>query len=237
MTYGEGVTTSVAQVVGAGARKLRLGAGVTLEEMAKAANSYGLPWTSGRVGDFEAGRVAPSLPTLLAAAAALSHVIGRPVSLADLFAGKERVQINDSLSLDTSALRAILSGEQVLTKLAPLKMPTLSAEEERRLRERSRELTDAVLMDILNDTILTSLAAPELRREVLRDFSESDVRMCKSLGVQRELGAAAMAALWGRTFTAERNHRAGPAANAQKRGQVSRQLKAELQGALHDGHH
>jgi hypothetical protein len=46
-----------------------------------------LPWTSGRVGDFEAGRTAPSLPTLIAAAAALGDAIGRPVSLAELVAG------------------------------------------------------------------------------------------------------------------------------------------------------
>jgi hypothetical protein len=72
-------------------------------------------------------------------------------------------------------------------------------------------------------------------RGLLRDFSESDARMCKNIGVDQVLGAAAMAALWRRTFTAERDHRAGPDANAQRRGQISRQLKAELQEVINDG--
>lgn len=37
-----------------------------------------------------------------------------------------------------------------------------------------------------------------------------------------------MAKLWGRTFNAERDDRAGPDPNAQRRGQISRKLKAEL---------
>jgi hypothetical protein len=44
-----------------------------------------------------------------------------------------------------------------------------------------------------------------------------------------------MAALWRRTFTAERDNRAGPDANAQRRGQISRQLKADLQEVINDG--
>jgi hypothetical protein len=75
---------------------------------------------------------------------------------------------------------------------------------------------------------------PDLRREVLRDFNESDARMCKNIGVDQVLGAAAMAALWRRTFTAERDNRAGPDANAQRRGQISRQLKADLQEVIND---
>jgi hypothetical protein len=76
---------------------------------------------------------------------------------------------------------------------------------------------------------------PDLRRDVLRDLNESDARMCKNIGVDQVLAAAAMAALWCRTFTAERDHRAGPDANAQRRGQISRQLKADLQEVINDG--
>ena len=46
---------------------------------------------------------------------------------------------------------------------------------------------------------------------------------------------AAMAKLWKRTFVAERDRRAGPDANAQRKGQISRQLKAQLEKALSDG--
>ena len=57
---------------------------------------------------------------------------------------------------------------------------------------------------------------------------ESDMRMCKSIGVDLGTGAAAMAKLWGKPFSAERDSRAEPGANAQRKGQISRQLKAEL---------
>jgi hypothetical protein len=76
---------------------------------------------------------------------------------------------------------------------------------------------------------------PKLRARVLGDFVESDERMCKRIGVEPDIGAAAMANRWRRTFTAERDRRAGPDANAQRRGQISRQLQAELQKALSDG--
>jgi hypothetical protein len=61
--------------------------------------------------------------------------------------------------------------------------------------------------------------------------------MCKRIGVDSHVGSAAMAELWGRSFSSERDHRAGTDANAQKRGQISRRLKAELQKAISDGHY
>jgi hypothetical protein len=42
--------------------------------------------------------------------------------------------------------------------------------------------------------------------------------------------------LWnGRTFGEERNQRAGPDANQQKKGRTTRELRAELEKALADG--
>jgi transcriptional regulator with XRE-family HTH domain len=219
------VADSVAKVVGEGAREIRLDAGITLEETARAAQRYGLPWTSGRVGDFESGRTAPSLPTLVAAAAALGEAIGRPVSLAELVTGKGQVQINDKLSFDKSALRAALSGGTVYAHTSPLPPAALL---------RKYEIVHGPTSTAHWPKRLRAIK-PHLRWAVLRDFSESDARMCKNIGVDQVLGAAAMAALWRRTFTAERDHRAGPDANAQRRGQISRQLKAELQKVIKDG--
>ena len=64
---------------------------------------------------------------------------------------------------------------------------------------------------------------------------EADYRMAQSVGIAKEMAAAEMQALWGRSFTAERDHRAGPDANPQKRGRVSRELKAELRAAVKNG--
>jgi transcriptional regulator with XRE-family HTH domain len=220
------VAGSVAKVIGEGARALRLDAGVTLEQMARAARIYGLSWTSGRVGDFESGNVAASVPTLVAAAAALGEAIGRPVSLAELVTGEGQVNINDKLSFDKSALRAALSGETVSAPAIPDLLP---AEEVHELASLLSSQTNFHWSDRLR------AVHPDLRRDVLRDFNESDARMCKNIGVDQVLGATAMAALWRRTFTAERDNRAGPDANAQRRGQISRQLKADLQEVINGG--
>jgi transcriptional regulator with XRE-family HTH domain len=203
------VAVPVAKAVGANARELRVAADVTLEQFALAAKHYGLPWTSGRVGDFEGGRVAPSFPTLYAATAALGLAIGRPVSLVELFAGDGPVEMNDSLIVDLSALRAALSGEAVSA------------------RAKSKVKLTAVFTPDWADS--------KLQLRVLNDFREADERMCKSIGVGSDIGAAAMAKLWKRTFVAERDRRAGPDANPQRRGQISRQLKADLEKALRHG--
>ena len=103
----------MAEIAGENAQALRRAADVNLEDFALAMQSYGLSWSTGRVGDFESGRAAPSLTTLLVVVAALSKVIGRPVQLADLFAGMGQVAVNDQLAVDRAALRAALSGEPV----------------------------------------------------------------------------------------------------------------------------
>lgn len=91
---------TMSEAAGTSARSIRQAAGATLAEVAKAAKAVGLPWSSGRVGDFESGRIAPSLPTLLAVAGALSEIAQeRHIGLADLFAVDGLVRINDRLVL------------------------------------------------------------------------------------------------------------------------------------------
>ncbi|ORJ52596.1 helix-turn-helix domain-containing protein [Mycobacterium simiae] len=215
---------SIAKVMGAGARELRIDAGATLEEVARAAQRYGLRWTSGRVGDFEAGRTAPALPMFLAAAAALGEVVGRQVSLAELVTGRGRVQITSEFSLERSQLRRALTGESF-----KFPMPLTSSIFETAHAIINKEAVTASWPPALR------AVSPEFRLSVLKDFRESDARMCKNLGVDQVLGATAMAALWGHPFTVERDKRAGPNANAQRRGQISRRLKEDLEKVLNDG--
>jgi hypothetical protein len=160
---------------------------------------YGLPWSTGRVSDFEKGRAAPSLATLLAATAALSRVLGRDVTLAELLTSREPVQLTERLTIAGPTLSAAVSGRPVKVKVT----------------------------GALSGSGTLSATASVVR--------ETDQRMCKQLGVDTATGVAAMDKLWGRLFSAERDRRAGPDANAQRRGIVARQLKAELQEALTDG--
>lgn len=200
----------MAEVAGRNAQTLRQEKGVKLQDFARAMRRYGLAWSTGRVGDFESGRVAPSLATLLVVASALGDVIGQPVTLAELFAGVGRVQVNDELDVHLTVLRAALSGVPVSVRANP-------------------RLTGVLTPNWAG-------ISPQLHLRVLGDFVETDERVCKRLGVPTDVGAAAMAKLWRRTFTAERDHRAGPGTNAQHRGQVSRQLQAELKEVIHHGH-
>jgi transcriptional regulator with XRE-family HTH domain len=206
----------MAKIAGTNAQTLRRAADVSLENLALAMQSYGRSWSTGQVGDFEAGRTAPNLATLLAVAAALGDVIGHPVTVAELFAGKGLVAINDRLTAPLSALRGALSGEPV------------------HLRRATRQATLAGTGTLSAQAVPFPKWAqdagvdPALYVRVLNALRESDTRMCKNIGVEPDIGAAAMAKLWRKTFSAERDLRAEPGANPQRRGQISRQLKAEL---------
>jgi transcriptional regulator with XRE-family HTH domain len=207
--------STLAEIAGSNARALRREAGVNLQDFARAMRRRGLQWSTGRVGDFESGRAAPNLATLYVVAVALSDVhrdvTGRSVTLTDLFAGVGQVQINDKLPVQLWALREALEGK-------PIKPARLTASwvrvDDGDLPEWAREI----------DT--------KLRARVLGDFVETDERVCKRLGVARDVGAAAMAKLWRKTFTAERDRMAGPDAKPQHRGQISRQLQTKLEEVI-----
>ncbi len=205
----------MASAAGLGARSIRLAAGVTLTEVAKVARFYGLPWTSGKVGDFESGRVSASLPNLFAVAATLGDVCNRPVALSDLFPGDDMIVVNSEVSVEASRLREVLNGSAVHWEARDALAETLTRVDE------FLELPASVRpVDV------------DKLRAVTRDFSESDQRFSSSIGIGHPLATAAMAKLWGRTFVAERDARAGPDANAQKKGRVARELKAEMMAVL-----
>ena len=90
---------------------LRLGASVTLNDFARAVSRYGLPWSTGRVGDFEKGRAAPNFETWLIVAAALRDVTGKPIELADLLAGTGSVEITERLTVPPDTITPALTTE------------------------------------------------------------------------------------------------------------------------------
>jgi hypothetical protein len=61
-------------------------------------------------------------------------------------------------------------------------------------------------------------------------------RIAQRLEISRDRMAAVSFRLWqGRTFGEERDRRAGPGANQQKKGRITRDLRGELEEALADG--
>lgn len=208
---------TVAEVLGRTAQELRGDRKVEL--VARAARLAGLNWGTGRIADLEAGRVSPTLPTLIALCWAFSDLLERPVSLAELFAGEGTVTLMPGVTVPVRLLRGALQG-QLADRPVVLQLAQ-SADKRRRAAEGlpTREI----------------LRNPRVQK-VERSMLEADYRMAHSVGLGVERAAAVMEALWGRSFTAERDHRAGPDANPQKRGRISRELKAELQEAINRGH-
>ena len=213
---------SLSEAAGRGAREIRLRAGVTLEEVAKAARHYGLKWTANKVNAFETGGVSASLSTLYAVAAALNDVTERDVTLADLFIGSGKVVVNDRVTVPVGKVRAAVTGapvEVTLRELTGEYERAVAAAEEIRAREESWPPT---LQRVTHGAY----------RAVLAEFSDSDLRLARALGVDRSTAAAAMAVTWGKTFVARRDELAGPDANAQKRGRIARELTAQLKEVL-----
>ncbi len=209
--------TDLATVVGCNAKALR--ASATLNEVAKAARRYGLNWTTGRVSDLEHGRVSPTLPTLVALALALAEVRGANLTLRDLVATDDSISLTSDLSVTRDELQRFLTGDEVrlddryLAEIIPSAKGALT---------EARKSWPARLQRV----------RVGLMRQLRRDYGEPEQLLERDLGLDRDRLIAEMAALWGKSYSAQRDELAGPGANAQKKGRVARQLKAELRAML-----
>jgi transcriptional regulator with XRE-family HTH domain len=213
----------VAQVVGVNVRNRRQTAGISLDTLAAASP---LPMSTGRIGNIESARSASTLETLYAMAAALSRATAESVTLADLLAGEGEVLLGDQFTIELSTLQAVVRGQPV---------PIFDAENDRKLgkvmNEASRwAITRLPEWEQLPQSVRRNLDPHDWLR-VKMTLRESDTRMCQTIGIDRELGAALMTKLWNKPFSEERDHRAGSNTNAQHKGQISRQLKADLEKA------
>ena len=202
------MATSVAKVIGANARRIRSDAGITLDRLAVAMKLCGLRWSTGRIGSFESGHVPAKYETWYTVALALGQATGRSVSLRDLLAGDGDVVLNDELTAPLSELRDTVSGRPVRSG------ETATTRKLTRGRPSARELAEAT---------------------VRIEFREADFRVCKKLGVTPEQGALAMGQLWAHTFSTERDRQAEPGANAQRLGNISRELQEQLAEELARG--
>jgi transcriptional regulator with XRE-family HTH domain len=212
----------LANVIGLNAKEFRLNAGLTLDEVSRAARGRGLKWTESRVADFEAGRVAsPSLNTLLAFVLALSDA-GCPEATLPKLVGyiPGSVQINDSLQLHDVDIVNLLKGQRAERALNA--DPVVAQGVPSRRTTRDRKIFDRFGANI------------SLLGKVHSSQGAADHRMSKALNIAPMTLARVTATLWNRSFSEERDRRAGPSANAQKRGQVSRALQSELEIAIEE---
>jgi hypothetical protein len=150
--------------------------------------------------------VSPTVPTVYRLCLALSDLLGRPVTPAELFEG-DRV------------LQSVVSAE-------PVRRPKpAGAEDIKAWLEHMQATWPDRLMQLASGKIRTTRAA----------MVEADLRIGKSLGLDPYRTAAEMFDLWKRPLSVERDARAGPDATKQQRGHITRQLKDELRKVVSDG--
>lgn len=224
--------SSLAEVVGLNCKAIRSKYGVTQNDLAKYAREVGLRWDAAKVGRFEAGAVAPTFSTVLAVSLALSKALAGQncsVRLADLVAFDGNVTLTaDGPDPLGDAVAEVCRG--LPWRLDP---ETLYGTDELAMARVSSAIT-AAAMAIIRDEQEDALAHAG-GRVLARRSGVAEDRVGKRLKVDRDELADMSFRLWRATFSEERDRRAGPDANAQKRGRVSRELTAELKRALADG--
>ena len=201
----------LAEVVGENCRRIRTRIGITQSQLAHYARVYGLRWIASSAADFEAGRSAPSLATVLALVLALQTAaddavkrsarapVISSVRLADLVGVDGFIELNFAVDVAGRELADVCSGD----------VPTIDPG---RIRQK-----------IAKDTSM------ERNSE---GAALAEQRLARRLGVTRNRLTDVSFRLWQSTFSEERDRRAGANANQQKRGRVSRELRAELEKAI-----
>lgn len=214
----------LAVAVGRNCRRIRVAAGVTQDGLARCARDLGLRWNASKVGDFEAGRSAPTFATVLAVTLALQVAAERAAKMRathDLIIGQLRGEKtpNQADPPTRVTLADLVGSERSIALTDELDVPAAAVADVCR-GQTWREAKQTI------DRSAGTLA----RHEGLTEH-----RLARRLGISHDRLADMSFRLWQRAFSEERDRLAGPDASKQKRGQVSRTLQAELEEALADG--
>jgi hypothetical protein len=213
---GDTIALRLATVTGRNARRLRTDAEVTLDQVSIAARKHGLKWSESRVADFESGRVAPNLATLIAVCLALADAGCPDATLPELLHSGPPIQINESLLLSSDQVANLLSGHPAGEPITKLPAPP---------------------PEVVNVNAGLEFFDFQAFIAMVMEAGATEERTRKTLGISSTELAKWSAALWKRTFSQERDRRAGEGANRQKRGQVTRQMRKELQAAIEAATH
>jgi len=200
----------LAKVVGANCKRLRTAICITQDGLAQYARSLGLRWTASKVGDFEAGRSAPTLATVLIVGDALAWAAAQArfdidIGLSDQPPPPDEVTLADLL--DGGSGFIVLSDEHTV-RAADLVAVA---------RGRGFESWDGATEPLTRQPGMT------------------EKRIAKNLNVSDLDFAETSFLLWGKTFSEERDSRAGVDANQQRKGRISREMRAEIEKALTNG--
>jgi transcriptional regulator with XRE-family HTH domain len=242
---------SLAVVVGQNCKRLRKEIGITQDELARYARDLGLRWTASKVGDFEAGRRAPTFTTVLTVTVALQMALEDVaekhdqtpkwhVRLADLVGGEGSVALTPTFFAPAGMLCAICRGQR-FSLAESISQPafggfTSVVRQQKSFRETLDEFRSrghrAMSAGRQQKSFRETL---EAAAQIQDEQGLTEHRLARQLGVSIGYLAVKSFELWHSTFSEERDRLAGPDANQQKKGRISRELRAELERALTDG--
>jgi transcriptional regulator with XRE-family HTH domain len=190
---------SIHLVIGRNVQRLRSEHGITQDQLAARATRYGFKWSATRVGELENGRMKLSLSAFLTLANCLATLTGEPVHLGQLVRTVGQVSLDPDFLTDGAHIRRWMEGLPVV-ELYP---------------ERTAD---------------SQPGTPHLPMETPWFANDSATRnVARRMGLQREEVDVYSSILYGRSFGAERDARAGTEASPQQRGAVTRQMIRELQ--------
>jgi hypothetical protein len=153
------------------------------------------------------------------------------VTLTDLVQSDDIVTVNDALTVPATDLAAWATGSAIRPRVTkPSSGPSLQD-----ITEHVASVSSPELLTFLspgNATKPPKLSVINSVAEILAAAGIAEYRAAKQLDIAPELLAATSYLLWDSTFSDERDRRAGPDANAQKRGRITRALRDEISAAI-----
>jgi transcriptional regulator with XRE-family HTH domain len=238
-----------AEAVGTFLRFYRREHGITLESVAQLGREFGATWSLSSVQSIEAGRAAPTLPTLLTLALVLGRLSGEPLRLADLLGTAEVLERPYVDRPDQPVLRAwvdrALSGGSVELTDADYEhaydrpADAWDARQENTFAQRcSGPLTADerhAHVDVQWEGMIEPPEAAEYRSPRRPRVSLAESRAAKKLGIRPLEVQQRAVQLWGRSLEAEALTRAGADSTPQARGRVTRVLVEEILESMKEG--
>lgn len=204
-------TVPFGEVIAQNVRRLR--GTHTMDEVATAARSLGVNWSSGNVSAIEKGKGRPTLQNLLILTHALGKVNGRKVRPSELLESLPAwidVGIGQNMTTGVALSLWWRDGDDPLSHMPPPGMKIVNS--------ATAEPPEGYTVVRASDYV-----EPPARR-----VTTTDERLARSMKMEPDLFRACSEVLWKRGFEDERDDRAGEGATAQKKGRVSRTMKDEL---------
>lgn len=212
---------TVQSLIATNLRELREAHGLTRDQIAQRARSYGMTWDASSIGRFETQRAAVTLPSLLVLAGTLAELTNVEVPLTRLTDGGN-VELTPSLVIDSQAFASYLRGADVRftadTAIGSGKSPS--------------EVVDAALSVDRGGPKGLTIEDRRTLRMWQHIPSLAERRAAERLNIAETALTQWSLKLWGRPFDDEVNERAGASASPQRRGHITRQLTDEVREAI-----